>query len=83
MNLEKAVELLKAVSTIPMNNPDKRPEVRIVRATGEVMAKGYTLSIEKKSTDADYRKHLSEIAESKKLAVLESDRYLTLYRKSA
>jgi hypothetical protein len=82
MNLEKAVELLKAVSTIPMNNSDKRPEVRIVRATGEVMAKGYTLSIEKKSANEDYRKHLNEIAESKKLAIFESERYLIVYRKS-
>ncbi|MDX1814267.1 MAG: hypothetical protein R3319_05700, partial [Candidatus Bathyarchaeia archaeon] len=59
------------------------PEVRIVRAIGEVMAKGYTLSIEKKSTNEDYRKHLKEIAESKKLAIFESERYLIVYRKSA
>ena len=83
MNLDKAVELLKVVSTIPLKKSAKRPEVRIVRAIGEVMARGYTLTIEKRSTDADYRKHLGEIAESKKLAILESERYLIVYRKSA
>jgi hypothetical protein len=81
MNLNEAVELLKAVSEIPVKKSAKHPEVRIVRAIGEVMAKGYTLRIEKKLVDADYRNHLSEIAESKKFAVLESERYLILYRK--
>jgi len=83
MNLDKAVELLKVISTIPVGNLAKHPEVRIVRATGEVMAKGYILSIEKKSADVDYRNHLSEIAKSQKLEILESERYLILYRKSA
>jgi hypothetical protein len=81
MNLDEAVELLKVISTIPMAKSGKSPEIRIVRATGDVMAKGYTLAIEKKSADVDYRNHLDEIAESKKLAVLESDYYLILYRK--
>ena len=83
MNLDKAVELLKVISTIPVGNLAKHPEVRIVRATGEVMARGYTLSIEKKSADVDYRNHLSEIAKSQKLTILESERHLILYRKSA
>jgi len=83
MNLNEAVELLKAVSEIPVKESAKHPEVRIVHAMGGVVAKGYTLRIEKKLADADFRNHLSEIAESKKLAVLESERYLVLYRKSA
>jgi len=83
MNLDKAVELLKIISTIPVGNLAKHPEVRIVCATGEVMARGYTLSIEKKSADEDYRKHLSKIAKSQKLAILESDRHIILYCKSA
>jgi len=83
MNLDKAVELLKVVSTIPMGQSAKRPDVCIVRATGEVMAKGYTLNIEKNSANVDYRNRLSEIAKSQKLAILESDRHIILYRKSA
>ena len=83
MNLEEVVELLKVVSPIPVKKSAKRPETRVVRAIGEVTAKGYTLRVEKKSADADYRNHLNEIVESNKLAILESKRYLIIYRKSA
>ena len=48
MNLDEAVELLKVVSAIPMKKHVKRPEVRIVHALGEVIAKGYTLHVEKR-----------------------------------
>jgi hypothetical protein len=82
MNLDEAVELLKVVSAIPVKKSAKRPEIRIARAIGEVMAKGYTLRIEKKQTDADYRYHLNEIVESNNLAIRESKRYLIIYRQS-
>jgi hypothetical protein len=83
MNLDEAVELLRIVSAIPVKKSAKHPEIRIVHAVGEVMAKGYTLRIEKNSADADYHNHLNEIAESKKFAIRESERYLIIYRISA
>ena len=83
MNLDKAVELLRIVSAIPVKKSAKNPEIRIVHAVGEVMAKGYTLCIEKNSAEAEYRSHLNEIVESKKLAIRESERYLIIYRISA
>jgi hypothetical protein len=83
MNLDEAVELLKVVSAIPVKKSAKRPEIRIVHAIGEVNSKAYTLRIKKNSADADYRNHLNEIVESKKLAIGESKRYLIIYRKSA
>jgi hypothetical protein len=82
MNLDEAVELLRVVSAIPVKKSAKHPEIRIAQAVGEVMAKGYTLRIEKKQTDADYRNHLAKIVESRKLESLESKRYLIVYRKS-
>ena len=82
MNLDEAVELLRVFSAIPLKKSAKSPEIRIARAIGEVTAKGYTLRIEKKSADADYRNHLNEIVESNKLAIRESKRYLIIYRKS-
>lgn len=82
MNLDEAVELLRVVSAIPVKKQAKHPEIRIVRAVGEVMAKGYTLRIDKKSADADYRNHLTRIVESRKLEILESKRSLIIYRKS-
>jgi len=83
MNLDEAVGLLRIVSTIPIKKSAKHPEIRIVHNIGEVTSKGYTLWIEKKPADADYLDHLNEIVESKKLAILESKRYLIIYRKSA
>jgi hypothetical protein len=82
MNLDEAVELLRLVSAIPVKKSAKHPEIRIVHAIGEVMAKNYTLRIEKKQTNADYRNHLNGIVESKKLEIRESKRYLIVYRKS-
>jgi hypothetical protein len=82
MKLDEAVELLRVVSAIPVNKSAKHPEIRVVHAIGEVMAKGYTLRIEKKLATADYRSHLNRIAESRKLAILESKRHLVVYRKS-
>jgi hypothetical protein len=82
MKLDEAVELLRVVSAIPVNKPAKYPEIRVVHAIGEVMAKGYTLRIEKKLADADYRSHLNRIAESRKLTILESERFLVVYRKA-
>jgi hypothetical protein len=79
MNLNEAVELLKAVSAIPVSNSSKHPEIRIVHTIGEVNTQGYTLRVEKNSVDADYRNHLNRIAESFKLAIRESKRYLILY----
>jgi hypothetical protein len=66
MNLDKAVELLRIVSAIPFKKAAKHPEISIVHPTGEVVAKAYTLHIEKKTVDADYRNHPNEIVESKK-----------------
>ena len=82
MNLDEAVELLRIVSAIPIKKSAKHPEIRIIQAIGEVMAKGYTLRIEKKLADADYRSHLNRIAESRKLSLLESERFLVVYRKA-
>ena len=82
MNLDEAVGMLRLVSAIPIKKSAKHPEIRVVHAIGEVMAKGYTLHIEKKQTDADYRNRLNGIVESKKLAIRESKRYLIVYRKS-
>ena len=83
MNLGEAVELLRVVSAIPAKKSAKHPESRIIHATGEVIARRYTLHIEKKLADADYRNNLNEIVESKKLAIRESKRYLIIYRISA
>ena len=80
MNLDEAVELLRIVSAIPVKKSAKHPEIHIVHAVGEVLAKNYTLRIEKGSADADYRNHLDRIVESKKLAIRESERYLIIYR---
>jgi hypothetical protein len=82
MNLDEAVELLRVVSAIPVRKSAKHPEIRIVHAVGDVMAKGYTVRIEKKPTDADYRNHLARIAESRELEILELERYLIVYRRS-
>ena len=82
MNLDEAVELLRVVSAIPVKKSAKHPEIRIVHAIGEVMSKGYTLRIEKTPADADYRNHLNRIAESSKLSINESERYLIIYRNS-
>jgi hypothetical protein len=80
MKLDEAVELLKVVSAIPVRESAKHPEIRVVHAIGEVMAKGYTLRIEKKLANADYRSQLNRIVESRKLAILESKRHLVVYR---
>ena len=82
MNLDEAVELLKVVSAIPMKKHVKRPEVRIVHALGEVIAKGYTLHVEKRPAAPDYLKDLNEIVESNKLTIRESENCLIIYRKS-
>ena len=82
MNLDEAVELLRVVSAIPVKKSAKRPEIRIVHAVGEVMAKRYTLRIEKDLVDADYRNNLNSIVESNKLAISESKCYLIVYRES-
>jgi hypothetical protein len=79
MNLNEAVELLRVVSAIPVSDSSKHPEIRIVHAIGEVNAEGYTLRVEKNLVDADYQNHLNRIAESNKLAIRESKRYLILY----
>jgi hypothetical protein len=80
MNLDEAVELLRVVSAIPVKKPAKHPEISVVRAIGEVMAKAYTLRIGKDLVDPDYREHLNSIVESKKLATRESEGYLIIYR---
>jgi hypothetical protein len=80
MKLDEAVELLRVVSAIPVREAAKHPEIRVVHAIGEVMAKGYTLRIEKKLANADYRSQLNRIVESRKLAILESKRHLVVYR---
>jgi hypothetical protein len=80
MNLDEAVELLRVVSAIPVKKSAKNPEIAIVHTVGEVMAKNYTLRIEKNPADSDYRNHLNEIVESRKLAIRESERYLIIYR---
>jgi hypothetical protein len=74
-NLDKAVELLKAVSAIPIRESTKHPEFRIFHNIG----KGYTLRIKRASLNAGYRKHLNEIVESRKLAIRESNPYLEIY----
>ena len=80
MNLDEAVELLRVVSAIPVKKSAKNPEIAIVHTVGEVMAKNYTLRIEKNPSDADYRDILDGIVESRKLAIRESERYLIIYR---
>jgi hypothetical protein len=82
MNLHEAVELLRVVSAIPVRKSAKHPELRIVHAVGDVMAKGYTVRIEKNLADADYRSQLARIVESRELEILDSERYLIVYRKS-
>jgi hypothetical protein len=82
MNLDEAVELLRVLSAIPVRKSAKHPEIRIVHAVGEVMAKGYTVRIEKNPTDSDYRNHLAMIVESRELEILELERYLIVYRRS-
>ena len=82
MNLDEAVELLKVVSAIAVKKHVKRPEIRIVPALGEVIAKGYTLHVEKRPAAADYLKELIEIVESNRLAIRESKSYLIIYRNS-
>ena len=79
MNLFEAVELLRAVSAIPVKDSAKHPEIRIFHTIGEVAAQGYTLRINNNSVDADYRTHLNRIAESRKLGVRESKRYIVIY----
>ena len=82
MNLSEAVELLKVFSAIPVKGSANHPEIRIVHAIGEVNSKDYTLHIEKNSADAEYRNQLNRIAESSKLSINESERYLIIYRNS-
>ena len=82
MNLDEAVELLKVVSAIPVKKHVKHPEIRIVPALGEVIAKGYTVYVEKRPVAADYLKKLNEIVEFNKLAIRESKSYLIIYRNS-
>jgi hypothetical protein len=78
MNLAEAVELLSVVSAIPVKNPLKSPEICIFFNQGE----GYTLRIKRHLVNADYRKHLDEIVESRKLGFRESKRYLIIYGNS-
>jgi hypothetical protein len=75
MNLDEAVELLRTVSAIPVKEPAKHPEIRIFHNIGE----GYTLHIKKESVNAEYRNHLNEIAESSRLTIRESKRYLIIH----
>ena len=82
MNLDEAVELLRVLSAISVGKSAKHPEIRIAHAVGEVMAKGYTVRIEKNLTDSDYRNHLARIVESRELEILELERYLIVYRRS-
>ena len=72
--------MLRVISAIPVKKSAKHPEIAIVHAVGEVMAKNYTLRIEKNSADADYRDILDGIVESRKLVIRESERYLIIYR---
>ena len=83
MNLDEAVDLLRIISAIPLKGSAKRPEIRIVRAIGEVMSKGYTLRIDKKPVNVDYLNHLNKMAQSKNVAIHESKLCLIIHRKSA
>ena len=75
MNLNEAVELLRVVSEIPVKDSVKRPEIRIFHEIG----KGYTLRVKTASVNADYLNHLNRIAESRKLGIRESKRYIVIY----
>jgi hypothetical protein len=75
MNLDEAVELLRAVSAIPVQDSAKRPESHILHNIGE----GYILRIEALLVNAEYRNHINRIVESLKLAIRESEGYLIIY----
>ena len=72
MNLDKAIELLSAVSAIPVKA--KKPKIRIVYKKGE----GYTLGI-KTPLANEYRSFLNEIAKAHNLRITESKGYLMVY----
>ena len=75
MNLNEAVKLLRVVSEIPVKDLVKHPEICIFHEIGA----GYTLRVKAASVNADYRSHLDRIAESCKLGVRESKRYIIIY----
>jgi len=75
MNLEEAVELLKDVSAISIKDSGKHPEIRIFHNLGE----GYMLHVKTELINAEYRNRLNLIAESRKLAIRESEGYLIIY----
>jgi hypothetical protein len=74
MNLNRAVELLRVVSAIPVNDSAKHPEIRIFYAVGE----GCTLQVKADAVNAEYRNHLRRIVESCKLGLRESEGYLII-----
>ena len=70
MNLDEAIELLKVVSAIPIEDSAKSPKIRIFYKEGE----GYTLGIKAHAANTDYRRYLDEIVKSRNLG--------SLYRKA-
>jgi len=77
MNLDEAIELLSAVSAIPVKDSAKCPEIGIFHNIG----KGYNLHIKAAQVDTEYRKHLDKIVESLNLAIREEKGYLIIFRR--
>ena len=75
MNLDEAVELLRAVSAIPIKDSQKQPEIHIIHSIGE----GYTLHLKENLLKAEYRNHLNEIIRACKLEIRESNNYIVIY----
>jgi hypothetical protein len=75
MILAKAIELLKVVSTIPIKEQNKYPEIRIFHSIGD----DYTLHITTELLTTEFRKQLLKIADSHKLGIRESNNYLIIY----
>ena len=75
MNLDEAIELLKVVSAIPIEDSAKSPKIRIFYKEGE----GYTLGIKAHVANTEYRRYLGEIVKSRNLGITVSKGYLLVY----
>jgi hypothetical protein len=75
VNLVEAVELLNAVSDYDFKGSEKIPNFYIYDNQKE----GFVLMVKADLVNEEYRDYLNRIAESRKLGIRESKRYIIIY----
>jgi len=77
VNLREAIALLEVVSDFHFKDSEKIPEFSIYDNQKE----GYILCVKADLISEEYRNHIKEIVESRKLRINELEGYLTIHGK--